>query len=200
MRPEQILTEKLIRDGVVEQENREVILYGLEAVTSNVIALLITVAVGACFGGGTEGFILWCFIFPLRKSAGGYHAKTKMRCTIVSMGMLLLAFWSLFATEWSMKAYMLMGSGFGLLIFLLAPIGNANKQLDLEELRVYRKQTRWIMAIESALLLAAYIVPWRQLVKIIVMGFAIVGCVLVAGKIKLWVEQKRNETKNILQI
>lgn len=197
MRPEELLTEKLIEDNVIEAENKEIILYGLQAITGNVMAFLVMLGIGACFGGAAESFILGCLIFPLRKNAGGYHAKTRVRCMMISAGILLLVFWSLYAAEWSMKVYMLIGSGFAVLIFLLAPIGNANKPLDLEELRVYRIRTRRILTVESAILFIAYIMQWRQLVKAAVMNFAIVGCALLAGKIKLLMEQKKEQNKKI---
>lgn len=88
----QRLTERFIRDGIILPENAEVVRYGLEALTDNVLAFMVTAAVGLFYGSLLSGIVLWMLVFPLRKYAGGYHAKTKAQCYLISAGMLALAY------------------------------------------------------------------------------------------------------------
>lgn len=186
------LTGKLLKDEVIAQEEAEVIKYGLENIGSNLLGLLMILAIGACFRHMLESFFLWLLIFPLRKNAGGFHAKTKTRCMLVSAGMLIVSFICLGRMEWTKTAYVLIAAVFFGIIFLLAPVGNQNKLLDEMEQRVYRKRTRIVLLLESMLLILACVFEWKELLAVITMCFSIVGITLLAGKIKLWLKRDVN--------
>ncbi len=179
------LTEKLLEDEVISREEAEVITYGLENIISNLLGLLMILAIGACFRRLPESFLLWLLIFPLRKNAGGFHAKTKTRCMLVSAGMLIVSFLCLDVMEWTKEVYLLIAAIFCGIIFLMAPVGNQNKLLDEMEHKVYRKRTRIILLLESILLILAFVFEWKELYIVITICFAIVGTTLLAGKIKL---------------
>lgn len=179
------LTEKLLEDEVISSEEVEIVKYGLENIRSNLLGLLMILTIGGCFGYLTDSFLLWLLIFPLRKNAGGFHAKTKTRCMLVSAGMLIVSFICLGFMEWTKGVYILIAAIFGGIIFLTAPVGNRNKLLDDVEQKVYRKRTRIILLLESTLLILAFVFGWKELYIVITMCFAIVGTTLLAGKIKL---------------
>ena len=73
----QRFTDQSIKDGVVAPEDAEIVRYGLEALADNVLAFLLTTLIGFFYGSLLSGIALWMLTFPLRKYAGGYHAKTK---------------------------------------------------------------------------------------------------------------------------
>ncbi len=178
------LTGKLLEDQVISQEEAEVITYGLENIGSNLSGLLMILVIGACFRHLPESFLLWLLIFPLRKNAGGFHAKTKTRCMLVSAGMLIAAFICLDWMEWTETVYVIIAAVFFGVIFLLAPVGNQNKLLDDMEKKVYRKRTRIILLLESTLLILAFVFGWKELYIVITMCLTIVGTTLLAGKVK----------------
>ncbi|MFR2836323.1 MAG: accessory gene regulator B family protein [[Clostridium] nexile] len=69
----------------------EIIRYGVEGILNNLLGIFITLMLVsfvivylkvACFG----------FSLTLRKHAGGFHAKTKFRCLMMSVVLLFLAF------------------------------------------------------------------------------------------------------------
>lgn len=182
------LTGKLLEDEVISQEEAEVIKYGLENMGSNLLGLLMVLVIGFCFRHLMESFLLWLLIFPLRKNAGGFHAKTKTRCMLVSAGMLIAAFICLDWMEWTKTTYMSIAVVFFGVIFFLAPVGNQNKLLDEMEQIVYRKRTRMVLFLENMLLILAYIFDWKELLMVITMCFSIVGVTLIAGKVKLWLK------------
>lgn len=84
-------------------------------------------------------------IFPLRKNAGGYHAETKSRCLLYSSAILFVSVICFVQVEWLDLGYILVAGFFFAIIFLLAPVENDNKRLELVEYRVYRKRARIIL-------------------------------------------------------
>ena len=95
--------------------------------------------------------LFWYFLLDTAKACSGFHAKTKFRCLMMSVVLLFVAFEFLLKAGWIIGVYtwiMVIGSG---CIFCLAPVGTHNKQLDEEEVRVYRKRTRMILSIQLIL-------------------------------------------------
>lgn len=180
------LTGKLLEDEVISSEEAEIVKYGLENIGSNLLGLLVILAIGGCFRHLLDSFLLWLLIFPLRKNAGGFHAKTKTRCMLVSAGMLIVSFICLVWIEWTKATYILIAAIFLGIIFFMAPVGNQNKLLDEMEQKVYRKRTRIVLFLESMLLILACVFDWKELLMVITMCFSIVGMTILAGKIKLW--------------
>ena len=116
---------------------------------------------------------------------GGFHASTRMRCMLLSAGMLIAAFICLIRHIWSRIVYMLITAIFFAVILHLAPVENPNKRLDEEERRVYGRRARIILIVESVLFLLALLFGWEKLMTVITAGFATVGISLIAGQLKM---------------
>lgn len=177
----QRLTEQFVKDGVVTPEDAEIVRYGLEALADNILALLLTALVGFFHGSLVSGIALWMLTFPLRKYAGGYHAKTKVRCYLISVGMLVAAFALLYQPDYHPAVYIVLVVISGSYIFMKAPVDHENKVLDMTEQRVYRKRTRVVLVLEGVLFVMAWIFGLENLMVVIAMCFSITAISLVAG-------------------
>jgi accessory gene regulator protein AgrB len=131
-------------------------------------------------------FFAMLLIFPLRKNAGGYHAETKSRCLLYSSAILFVSVICFVQVEWLDLGYILVAGFFFAIIFLLAPVENDNKRLELVEYRVYRKRARIILLLEGTLFATAVTFKWEELIAVITIVFFIVGMSLIIGKVKLW--------------
>lgn len=185
----QRLADQFVRDGVVAPEDAEIVRYGLEALADNMLAFLLTALVGFFYGSLLSGIALWVLIFPLRKYAGGYHAKTKARCYLISVGMLVVAFVLLYQPVYHPVVYFILVA-ISSYIFMNAPVDHENKVLDMTERRVYRRRTRVVLVLESTLFVIAWTLGLGNLMVVITMCFGIVGVALVMGK--------QSSRKNIL--
>ena len=180
------LAGMLLRDNVISSEEVEVVEYGLENFGSSLLGMSITLLIGYCFGFLRGSFLLWLLIFPLRKNAGGYHAETKSRCLLYSSAILFVSVICFVQVEWLDLGYILVVGFFFAIIFLLAPVENDNKRLELVEYRVYRKRARIILLLEGTLFATAVTFKWEELIAVITIVFFIVGMSLIIGKVKLW--------------
>ena len=161
-------------------EEKEIIAYGLERIRENVLAFGFTVLVGFCYGDVLSGVLLWVFLYPIRSSAGGYHAQTRWGCRVMSVSLLLanrLAYGQMILLGLLLCAV--------LTLWLLAPIGTENKPLDDIEHRIYQKRTRIIVLVETILAVFTLYEGISVIYLPIVMAFLISSALLVMGCIKL---------------
>lgn len=175
----------LLRDGVISPDEVEIVEYGLENLGSSMLGMLITLAIGFCFDFLFGSFLLWLLIFPLRKNAGGFHARTKGRCLLFSTVMLLVSIICFVQRGWPVVGYILIVAISAVVIFIMAPVENNSKHLDQTEQKVYRKRTRMILTLECMLFIFALVLDLKELVVAITIDFFIVSISLLAGKIKL---------------
>lgn len=179
------LTDYLVDGKNIPDSEREIIRYGVEGILNNLLGIFITLTVGIFCDCVFESCVFWIFFWTLRKHAGGFHAKTKFRCLMMSVVLLFLAFEFLLEAGWTIDVYtwiMVIGSG---CIFYLVPVETHNKQLDEEEVRVYRKRTRIILGIQLILYFLSLILGGEQFCRIVAVNVVVASFSLVLGKISL---------------
>lgn len=179
------LTDYLVDGKNIPDSEREIIRYDVEGILNNLLGFFITLTVGIFCDCVFESCVFWIFFWTLRKHAGGFHAKTKFRCLMMSVVLLFLAFEFLLEAGWTIDVYtwiMVIGSG---CIFYLAPVETHNKQLDEEEVRVYRKRTRIILGIQLILYFLSLILGGEQFCRIVAVNVVVASFSLVLGKISL---------------
>ena len=99
--------------------------------------------------------------FPLRKNAGGFHAKTQMGCIFFSIVALFLDyyFWEQIIR---IKMICVMVSAICCVsIFVLAPQGSRNKELDITEEKVYRRRVCGILSAEVVVFIISIACDWE---------------------------------------
>ncbi len=179
------MTDSLLKEGIISDEDKEIVRFGLESLEGNLQGIGLTLVVGICFKQVGEALLLWLLLFPLRKNAGGYHAATKVRCFFISTVMLIVAFVLFAVFEHTMVFYGIYAMAAGCVIWTLAPVDNPSKKLDALEHKVYRKRTRIALGVEGILLTLALSCRWEMPVHSICMAFFIVVVSLFMGIFKL---------------
>ena len=72
-----------------------------------------------------------------------------------------------------------------LIIFLLSPVEDKNKLLNGAEQKVYKKRVVFITSAELVIILLFKVMGLDNLFTVMIYSFVVVGCMLIAGKIKL---------------
>lgn len=193
------MTDSLSREGIITDEEREIVRFGLESLEGDLLGFGLTLAVGICFKQVGEALLLWLLLFPLRKNAGGYHAATKMRCLFISAVMLIIAFMVFAVLEHTMIFYGICAMVAGCVIWGLAPVDNPSKKLDAIENKVYRRRTRIALGAEGVIFVLALLFKWEMAIKSVCMAFSVVSISLLAGVIELKISNKlKRHDKQIL--
>lgn len=181
------LSERLAKDGLISSEELPVVAYGLRSLRDNVLSFIITVGIGFVFQDIVSAILFFFFCFPLRRSAGGYHAQTRVRCLLFSTG-LLLSMW----TSWEyMRIFQncrLVASIFSTaILFILVPAETHNKKLDPAERAVYGRRARRIAFLELFLCFISFHMKWNLLFKSTALSLYTSSIAVLAGK---WVMRK----------
>lgn len=165
------------------ETNKEIIMYGMEALLMDVLGFALTVFVGVCFHYIIGSIFTWVFLYPLRKYAGGYHASTRIRCTILSIAILTLSFYVILKLN-IVRIDMCIIFICSFLLWCFAPVSTANKRLDSVEVKEYRKRTRVLVLIDIAVYIFAATFSIKVIAASITISLFIVGTSVLAGKIK----------------
>ncbi|WP_077610973.1 accessory gene regulator ArgB-like protein [Clostridium sp. Marseille-P2415] len=138
------MIEKLVLYNIIPEEETEIYTFGMECLVLKLIHCISYFGIAACLGMLPELIVIGCVLIPLRRSAGGYHAKTRTGCYLFSC---FYVFIILFVSKAVINQYMWWGAlalSDGV-IFFMSPVDNDNKKLDEKETLYYRKKSRHIL-------------------------------------------------------
>lgn len=175
------LTNSFYRDGIISEEEKTVICFGLESLVGDLLSIVIVLIVGICFKRIEDAVLVCLLLFPLRKNAGGYHATTRIRCMFISIFMLIVAFTIFTTFKCTLKFYEISAIVTGGIIWILAPIDSASKKLDTIEYKVYKRRSRVILSLECITFILAIFFKWEMVIQSICMVFCIVAISLLMG-------------------
>lgn len=178
---EQQLVAHFLKRELIQEEEKEIIEYGLESLKNFVTGAVAVIIVGYLYGYLWECVLIWIFVMPLRKNAGGFHASTKLKCIITSIITLSIILTVYFQLGLPDVMYLALDVVWGGIIYSFSPVENQNKSLDHAEYETYRHRTRMILLIESCLLAAGMVLHMENLVRILSSSLAIVGVAVLAG-------------------
>jgi len=178
------ITDSLIENGTINTEDKEIYEYGLRHIANVSLNILSTLFIGFIFGMVWQSVIFMTAHIPLRSYAGGAHARTPLRCYIVSVIMtvcILLGIKYIPHDDFIIWILTLIS---GIVIFIFAPIGDENKPLDEIEIKVFRFRTRVILLAEIAAIglftvLGLAWVAFCIAVSVVVSGFMVLLAIFV---------------------
>lgn len=180
------LAEKIVRRfrdrQIISKENEELYKYGFNIGLTILINLLSSVLVGVFFGMIFESMIFLMGYIPLRSYAGGYHARTSLRCYFISIFImiLILAFFSYVSLVSLYKMLLFIGVT---VCIILSPVEDENKPLDDDEIRIYRKRSYIVLTIEVCVWILLSFVQ-QSVGKIVPLIIFTEALMLVLGKLK----------------
>lgn len=181
--------DDLVHSGVVKAEDAEIYIYGINQILVSLFNVSSALIIGMILGVFFEIAIFIVSYIPLRSFAGGYHAKTPLRCYVFSVIMLSLVSVGmkyLYLTEWVYYAVLLVTA---LIVVLFSPIEDRNKPLDEIEHKVYKKRAIFILVADILIGFALKLAGLGNLFVAVVYSFVVLSVMLLLG----WVKNKRIE-------
>ncbi len=137
-------TRILIENEVIDAEDKEIYDYGLKQGMIIVLNAITTIMIGSLFGMLSETIVFSIAYIPLRSYVGGYHAKTQLRCYLLSVLLIICVLFAIENILWTSSIVLGLTFISGIIIFILAPMEDSNKPLDSIEKKVFRVRTRII--------------------------------------------------------
>lgn len=180
----QRIGDDLVRSNVIEAEDAEIYIYGINQILVSVLNVSSALIIGLIFGVFLEIAVFMAAYIPLRSFAGGFHAKTPLRCYIFSIFMLIvvsIGFKYLSIVVW--VYYVVLTIAF-IVVLVLSPVEDRNKPLDDLEYKVYKKRAIIIATVELAISILLKLIGLDSLFVTVVYSFAVLGFMLIVGAIK----------------
>lgn len=142
------------------EDEREIAEYGLSQGLVLVGGLGLAVIAGWVMGIPLLAVLFLTLTYILRIYAGGYHAKTPLRCGIISALSILICFLCLKYISLPKLLLHVLTLGAGLFILLTAPVDTANKELEEGEKQTYGRKARRIVLAEAGIYFVSALLGW----------------------------------------
>ncbi len=175
----------LIRNGIIEQSEKELYCFGLKQLFLFLVNIITSLAIGIICGMLWQSVLFSLAYIPLRRYAGGYHAKTPVRCYILSVLLIISVLVLLKYVAFSKLAMVTTLVLSALVILLKAPVESANKPLNDAEQNVYKIKARTILGLECLLTIVLSI----KLMDIAACITVAIGCSGLMLIIPMWREK-----------
>lgn len=176
------ITDILISNEIIIAENRNLYTYGLQQGLLMILNIATILGIGMVLNMVWESIIFLLTFIPLRSNAGGYHAKTQLRCYLYSVIMTIATLMGIKIIPWTVTVCLAMSLFAGANIFFLAPVETANKPLGQVEKAVYKKRTRFTLVLFVLLVLLFCYIGQLVISVCIMMGIVVVSIMVVLGR------------------
>lgn len=191
------IADILIKHSAIENESKELYIYGFFILLSQILYFIITVAIGIVFNIIIESIIFYIAFQFIRKYAGGYHASTEARCEILTTLSIIisLSVIKLSGTYDFVKLLIIISCFSAICIFILCPLDTVEKPLSDKELKHFRKISWLILLIIILFIILAYCFKISLILAPLCMSLILESVLLIAGKIKSITTKKRYKSE-----
>lgn len=179
------ITEQLKEANAITTEQYKICKFGVQQGLT-ILLNLITVIILASIMGEFWQIIFFMIVFiPLRVYAGGFHAKTPLRCYAYSIFFMIIILVAM-KYSWIINKFtcIVIISVSSIIIGVLAPVETENKPLEEIERKVYRKKMMQIIIGEDIIWLVTYLLQLEKLVNCLCWSFIVVVVGVCIGKLE----------------
>lgn len=180
------VVEILIKHSLVENEDKELYLYGFFILLSQILYFIIVITIGVLFNVIFESVIFYITFQFIRRYAGGYHAKTETRCKIFSTLSILACIVAIkLSKTYDFQTVLLLITILSAVcIFIFCPLDTPEKPLSEKEFKYFRKISWIVLLVISIAIIVSYFFKFNLLFAPCCISLILESILLVAGKIK----------------
>lgn len=178
-----------VHKNFIKGEERDLYEYALTALTSSILHMVTITILGVCFNMLIESIVFYGSFISIRKFAGGYHAKTPIRCYLFSIisSIIVLCLIKLFNSVSIIFTYVLIMLEllFVVLILLISPLDTENNPLTEQEKKIYRMLTSIISILIFIISALCVLGGYRNIGNSMICGVIMSALVLLMRKIQI---------------
>ena len=179
-----MVTAKLVTEGVVKACDKEWFAYGLEKRILTIFTAIPFLIIAIALSDIWTAVMYLCSFYFLRVRTNGYHAKTIVSCIAWSLILeLCFVLWFLPKLN-TIGSICVVNVVAAIVVFAFAPVNNSNIHFDEAELQAGRVKARQRMVLLFAFAIVLYMLSFISAVKGITLGNSMATLLLVIGKIK----------------
>ncbi len=182
----EMIVDWQIKKQYLNSQDRALYRYAYELLLGQVINLSIACLLAFLFHAYVVVAVYLLAYIPLRSYTGGHHAASSGVCTVVSAVILAVACMAsrIIPSEMIVHLNGAVTIVASYVIFYLVPVDTANKPLDIEEKRRYRKKSIEIWMIETAAWIVLYGLGYETASLSIILAHVTMVCMIFLGILK----------------
>lgn len=143
------LTDVLINNKIIENEDFEIHRYGFETLIYFIVNISVALSIGIIFDRFIHTIVFLSCYCTLRQFTGGYHARNYTECTLTFAAIYLITIFlanniDIFRYKYLSIIILIVSS---YIIYKLAPLEHRNKPLSNDEKHRYRMIAMKIMSV-----------------------------------------------------
>ena len=174
-----------INNEKINDEKKEIIRYGLEIFMLKTLFFLSVTLIGFLMGSLKECLLFTLLFSGIRKTAGGYHSETRIKCYFMSMSLFIfvLAVQNIHdAYNILMFPLMIMTVLSSFIIWKYAPVDTPNKPLDEVERTMFSKKAKGRLIAEIIIGISAYYLGFHFVTCSVMLSLTSVSSLMLLGK------------------
>lgn len=189
--------QKLITLGVASQTNYQIIRFGLELMISSLTGILIVAAISTLCGFPFLWVLFLTAFIPLRTTAGGYHAPTRIMCNIIFAVMYFSCVTVCVFVLLGSISYVVISAVSAVVVFFFSPVEAINKPLNADRKRKNRIRSIVIVMFNILVAILLWVIHYNNLlIRMYYLGvfYATLSQLIAIAKKRK--EDKANESKD----
>lgn len=187
-----LLTEYIIKKGMINEEDYDLYLFGFLSALEMGFSLIICLLLAIMFHMLFEGILFFVIFIPLRSYAGGLHLDKYWSCFILSCltfcAILFLV--KIVVVPWYILVVTL--AFLETIVYLLYPVENFNRHVDVIENRYFKKKLMKYMAFDMLLAIFCTYLKKEKYLLLITGVFFMMVVTMILGKCKICIKNKEN--------
>lgn len=170
-------------------DNYELYEYAIYIILSSAFHMATVIVLGLVFNLLTESLVFYLSFIVIRKFAGGYHAKTPVRCYLFSFAsniiILCLVKWLSSINTLFIFIFIIFELLCVVLILLISPLDTENNPLTGQEKKMYRMLTSIITILIFIISSLCFFKGYRNIGSSMIGGVVMSALVLLMRKIQI---------------
>lgn len=183
------LIEFFVSNDLIKNEDKEIYKYAVNIILSSLIHIATVMIIGLCFNLFIESLVFYFSFIAIRKFAGGYHAKTSVRCYLFSFSsniiILCLVKWLSSINTLFIFIFIIFELLCVVLILLISPLDTENNPLTGQEKKMYRMLTSIITILIFIISLLCFFKGYRNIGSSMICGVVMSALLLLMRKIQI---------------
>ena len=177
------ITYGLVADSTINYADVEVYKFGLEMTILKAFHYISYIARALCIKKIIEFVVIFAVLYAFRRNTGGFHAKTRIGCYLFSCAVIFL---SLLATEinFSWQGAAVISILDIIILLILSPVKNSNRNLDTEEIEYFRHRLRMLSVIFSVVYIVTLGLKAGYLITLYTIGLTMDTLLTILGKLQ----------------
>lgn len=172
-----------------QKNNFDLYEYAVYIILSSAFHVITVIALGLCFNLLVESLVFYLSFIVIRKFAGGYHAKTPVRCYLFSFAsniiILCLVKWLSSINTLFIFIFIIFELLCVVLILLISPLDTENNPLTGQEKKMYRMLTSIITILIFIISSLCFFKGYINIGSSMICGVVMSALVLLMRKIQI---------------